>query len=151
VAPEVNQMSKGTEFVNNWLDAVNRGDLDMLVGMCQPDVELSNPDGVSRGAEGVRIMFKPIVDAFSERQSQVSNIVESGDTVVAEFVFSGKHTGPLASPQGAVPPTGKTISFPMIGIYQLRSGKLANSRGQYDRLAVVSQLGLLGAPTGAVS
>lgn len=150
MAPEVKQMSKGTEFVNRWLDAVNRGDLEALVGMCQADVELSNPDGVSRGVEGVRAMFAPLIGAFSERQSQVSNVVESGDTVVAEFVFSAKHTGPLATPQGEVPPTGKTIGFPMIGIYELRSGKLANSRGQWDRLAVVSQLGLLAAPAGAV-
>jgi len=142
-------MSKGTEFVNKWLDAVNRGDLETLVGMCQPDVELSNPDGIWRGAEGVRTMFKPLIDALSERGAQVTNIVESGDTVVAEFTVSGRHTGPLATPQGAVPPTGTTITLPMIGIFELREAKLINSRGQYDRLAFATQLGLLGAGAGA--
>ncbi len=142
-------MSKGTEFVNKWLDAVNRGDLDTLVGMCQPNVELSNPDGVWRGTEGVRTMFQPLIEAISDRGAQVTNVVESGDTVVAEFVVSGRHTGPLATPQGAVPPTGKTVRLPMIAIYELRDGKLINSRGQYDRLTLMSQLGLIGAPAPA--
>lgn len=142
-------MSKGTEFVNKWLDAINRGDLDALVAMCQPDVELSNPDGRWHGVSGVRNMFEPLTHALSERESQVTNVVESGDTVVAEFTVGGRHTGPLATPQGAVPPTGKIISFPMIGVFELRDGKLISSRGQYDRLAMATQLGLLGTPAPA--
>jgi len=139
-------MSKGTDFVNKWMDAVNRGDLDKLVGMCHADVEFSNPDGSFRGAEGVRALFKPVVDATSDRSVQITNLVESGDTVVVEFVFSLRHTGPLATPMGVVPATNKSGSVPMIGVYELREGKLAASRGQYDRLSIVSQLGLLGAP-----
>lgn len=29
-------------FVEQWLDAVARGDIDALVTMCTPDVEISN-------------------------------------------------------------------------------------------------------------
>jgi steroid delta-isomerase-like uncharacterized protein len=142
-------MSKGTEFVNTWLDAVNRGDLEALVGMCQPDVELSNPDGVFRGHEGVRAAFKPVIDATSERQSQVTNIVESGDAVVAEFIFRVKHTGPLATAMGVVPPTNKSGGIAIMAVYELRDGKLAASRGLYDRLDLMTQLGLVPAPATA--
>lgn len=142
-------MSKGTDFVNNWMDAVNRGDLQTLIDMCQPDVEFSNPDGSFRGAEGVVAAFKPVIDASSERTVQITNLVESGDTVVVEFVFGLRHTGPLATPMGVVPATNKIGSLPMIGVYELRDGKLARSRGQYDRLSIVTQLGLLGAPAEA--
>jgi len=140
-------MSQGTEFVNKWMNAVNRGDLETLVSMCNPDVELSNPDGSFRGAEGVRAAFKPVVDASSERDVKITNLVEIGDTLVVEFVFSLRHTGPLATPMGVVPATNKVGSVPMMAIYELRNGKLAGSRGQYDRLTIVTQLGLLGAPT----
>lgn len=142
-------MSKGAEFVNQWLDAVNRGDLDALVAMCQPDVKLSNPDGVFRGGEGVRAAFKPVIDATSERQSQVTNIVESGDTVVAEFIFRVKHTGPLATAMGVVPPTNKRGGLTIMAVYELRDGKLAASRGLYDRLDLMIQLGLVPAPAPA--
>ncbi|TME14562.1 MAG: hypothetical protein E6I63_12490 [Chloroflexi bacterium] len=53
--------------------------------------------------------------------------------------------GAVVTPQGTIPATGKTVSLPSIGIYELRDGKLAGSRGMYDRLDVMSQLGLLGA------
>ena len=46
-------MSKGTDFVNKWMDAVNRGDVDELVAMCQPDAVHTNVDGTFRGAQGV--------------------------------------------------------------------------------------------------
>lgn len=139
-------MTKGSEFVNKWMDAVNRGDLESLVAMCHPDAEHSNPNGIFRGSQGVRDLFKPIIDASSEREVQITNLVESGDSVVVEFVFRFKNTGTLAGPDGAIPATGKTVSLPSISIYELRDGKLAASRGMYDRLTLIGQLGLMGAP-----
>lgn len=133
-------MSTGTEFVKSWLEAATRGDVERLVGMCHADVELSNPDGTFRGAEGIRTNFKPFVEALSERTAEVRTIVEQGDTVVAEFVIGGRHTGPLVTQQGNVPPTGKTVSLPMIGIFELGDGKLAASRAQYDRMGLAAEL-----------
>lgn len=142
-------MSKGTEFANKWLDAATRGDLDALVSMCHPDVELSNPDGTFHGHEGVRATFKAITDAVSERECEVTNIIESGDSVVVEFIFRGKNTGPFVTSQSTLPATNKHASLPTIAVYDLRDGKLINSRGQYDRLTLLSQLGLIPAPVSA--
>jgi steroid delta-isomerase-like uncharacterized protein len=142
-------MSTGTEFVNNWMAAVNRGDLEALVDMCHPDAVHGSGGETFRGAQGVRDLFKPIIDASSEREVQINNVVESDGTVVVEFIFRFKNTGPFATPQGALPPTGRTVSLASIGIYELRDGKLAASRGMYDRLDVMTQLGLIGAPASA--
>ena len=67
----------------------------------------------------------------------------------AEFVIIGRHTGALATPGGAVLPTGKIVSLPMIGIFELRDGKLATTRGQFDRMTLAAQLGLLPDPAEA--
>jgi steroid delta-isomerase-like uncharacterized protein len=139
-------MSKGTDFVNKWMDAVKRGDVDTLVAMSQPDSVHVSPDGTFRGAQGVRDLFTPMMNAVSEREVQINNVVESGDTIVVEFVFRFRHTGPIVTPQATIPPTGKTASLSSIGVYELRDGKLAGSRGMYDRLAMITQLGLMGAP-----
>jgi steroid delta-isomerase-like uncharacterized protein len=140
-------MSKGTDFVNKWMDAVNRGDVDALVAMCQPDAVHTNVDGTFRGAQGVRDLFQPMFDAMSEREVHINHVIEAGDTIVVEFVFRSKNTGPILTPQGTIPPTGRTASLSSVGIYELRDGKLAGSRGMYDRLSLISQLGLMGAPT----
>ncbi len=142
-------MSKGTEFVNRWMDTVNRGDLEGLVNMCHPDAVHGNGGETYRGAQGVRDLFRPILDASSEREVQINNVVESRDTVVVEFVFRFKNTGALVSPQGTIPPTGKVVSLASIGVYELRDEELAGSRGMFDRLDLMTQLGLIGAPAPA--
>lgn len=139
-------MTKGTDFVNTWMDTVNRGDLEGLVAMCHPDAVHTSTDGTFRGPQGVRDLFKPIIDASSERQVEITNVVESGDTIVVEFIFRFRNTGAMVTPQGTIPATGKSASLSSIAIYELRNGKLAGSRGMYDRMSVLGQLGLMGAP-----
>jgi steroid delta-isomerase-like uncharacterized protein len=139
-------MSTGTEFVNSWMAAVNRGDLDALVGLCHPDAVHGSGGETYRGANGIRDLYKPIIDATSEREVQINNVVESGDSVVVEFVFRFKNTGALATPQRTIPPTGRAVSLASIAIYELRDGRLAGSRGMYDRLDLMTQLGLTGVP-----
>lgn len=140
-------MSTGTDFVNRWMDATNRGDMETLLAMCHKDVELSNPDGTFQGHEGVRALFQPYFDALSERAVDIRNIIDAGDTVVVEFVIRGRNTGPTATPQGVIPATNKTFALSSIGIYDLRNGKLANSRGQYDRMGMAIALGLIPQPS----
>ena len=139
-------MSKGTDFVNKWMDAVKRGDLEALVGMSHPDAVHLSLGETYRGAQGVRTLFKPIIDASSEREVQINHVTESGDTVVVEFDFRFKNTGPFVTPQGALPRTDKSVSLASIAVYELRDDKLAGSRGMFDRLDLMTQLGLLGQP-----
>lgn len=139
-------MSTGTDFIRNWFAAFNRADLEAMVAMCQPDVELSNSDGSYRGHDGVRAAFKPILDSGTEWDSRVNNVIDAGDTVVAEFVVRGRHTRPMVTSAGTIPPTNKMIELPSIGVYELRDGKLAASRGAYDRVTLLVQLGLMPAP-----
>jgi len=139
-------MSKGTEFIRQWFEAFNRGDLEAIVAMCHPDVDLSNSDGSYHGHDGVRAAFKPIIDSGSEWDTRVTNVVDAGDTVVAEFTLRGRHTRPLVTAQGTIPPTNKMIELPAIGVYELRGDKLAASRGQFDRITLMVQLGLMPAP-----
>jgi ketosteroid isomerase-like protein len=131
------------------MDAVIRADLDTVAEMCTPDCEFSNPDGVFRGREEVRALFKNITDALSERYVQVTSVLESGNTVIAEFIYGGNNTRPLVLPQLSLPPTNKPVRSTALGIYELRDGKVVVSRGYYDRLEIMAQLGLAQAPAPA--
>jgi steroid delta-isomerase-like uncharacterized protein len=142
-------MSKSTDFVNSWMAAVKRGDLEALVEMCHRDAVHGSGGTTYRGAQGVRDLFKPIIDSTSEREVQINNVIESGDTVVVEFVFRFKNTGAMVTPQATIPPTGRHVDLSSIGIYELRDDKLAGSRGMYDGLDLMTQLGLLPGPAAA--
>jgi steroid delta-isomerase-like uncharacterized protein len=139
-------MSKSTDFINSWMAAVNRGDVDALVDMCHQDAVHGSGRMTFRGAQGVRDLFKPIIDATSEREVLIHNVLESGESVVVEYVFRFKNTGALVTPHATIPPTGRQVNLASIAIYELRDGKLAGSRGIYDGLDLMTQLGLMGVP-----
>lgn len=139
-------MSKGSEFINRWMETVNRGDIEGLVEMCQPDVELANPEGTFHGPAGVRAAFEPVIAATSQRAVEIRSLIEDGDWLAVDFVFRFKNSGPPETPQGTTPATGRDVSLSSMGTYRLKDGKLAYSRGEYDRMGLLAQLGLLPAP-----
>ena len=62
----------------------------------------------------------------------------------------GTHTGIWRSPNGAeVPPTGKKLDFPFVGVFRVENGKISSIRLHYDQVEVLTQLGLMpGATSG---
>ena len=63
------------------------------------------------------------------------------------FVVSvgGTHHGPLATPAGNVPPTGKTITYEAAVLWTIDSDRLvAEERSYFDATGVAAQLGLTG-------
>jgi predicted ester cyclase len=55
----------------------------------------------------------------------------------------GTHTGPLASPQGMVPPTGRTLALRFCEIFEVEAGRIATHRTYYDQMEFAQQLGLI--------
>ena len=89
-----------------------------------------------------------IVRAFPDASIRVVSTVEAGDTIVTEGVYGGTHTGPLDSPQGTVPPTGRAIDLPFVDIFRVRDGKAVVHHLYFDQLTFMAQLGLMPQPAG---
>lgn len=70
-------------------------------------------------------------------------IFEDGDTAITEAVFTGRHTGPMATPDGAIPPTGNTVSFAFADFVRARDGVCVSHRIYWDNVALMAQLGAL--------
>jgi ketosteroid isomerase-like protein len=87
------------------------------------------------------------VKAFPDLTQEVTNLVDAGESAFAEVIARGTHTGPLETPDGDVPPTGRTIAVPFCVVVRARGGLLVDGREYYDSAALLSQLGLL---TGSV-
>ena len=81
--------------------------------------------------------------AMPDARIEGKTFVEQGETVAVEGIYSGTHTGPLASPQGAIPPTGKHLALPYLELFRIRGGKITEHRVYYDQMAFLGQLGLL--------
>jgi len=65
-----------------------------------------------------------------------------------EFIGRGTQTGPLATPGGAIPPTGRRVEIQFAQILTFRDGKIARARLYFDAAGMLQQLGLSAAPAG---
>lgn len=59
--------------------------------------------------------------------------------------MSGTNTGPLESPEGEMPATGRCITLPLVFILKVGSGGLVQQDHTYfDEASFLKQLGLTG-------
>jgi ketosteroid isomerase-like protein len=59
------------------------------------------------------------------------------------------HTGPFQTPQGEVPPTGRTVVIDAVDVVTATDGKISSWRVYFDQMGILRQLGLLPAPASA--
>jgi steroid delta-isomerase-like uncharacterized protein len=78
-------------------------------------------------------------DAFSDAKGELRNVAADteGGLGFIEFTFRGRHTGALAG----IPPTGRDVEVPMLGVYEIANGKIQRARLYYDMATLSRQLG----------
>ena len=81
--------------------------------------------------------------AFHDMHRELYNFYVVGDTVVVELALQGTHNGPLALPQGTVPPTGKRMDAPCCDVFRLKDGKIQSFNCYPSGTVILAQLGVL--------
>lgn len=79
--------------------------------------------------------------ALAEPVRELLAFSESGNTVAVAFRMSGRHVGPLPTPIGDYPPTGRTLTLPVIDILILRDGLIAEIHMAADLLGALAAAG----------
>ena len=103
--------------------------------------DLSSP---MHGREALLEYYKGMYKAFPDIKVDFSVVAFSSDTIVFEGVGSGTFTGPLATPEGEVAPTGNKVSFKGVFIAKISpDGLIAEDRSYSDNLAFMKQLGVI--------
>lgn len=96
---------------------------------------------VHRGHAGFREFLGAFTSAFPDIRIETKRQVAEGDRVVAEFEAHGTHDGPLMTPMGPIPPTGRKVVFHVCEVWDLRDGKLAGLRNYQDAASILRQIG----------
>lgn len=121
-------------------DHMTKGDLDSAAALFAEDVETVTPGGTFRDLAGFRALGEAFQTALSDMRHDVVRSWEVGDTVIVEAVFSGRHTGPMITPEGTIPATGNEVSFPYADFAQARDGKFVSHRIYWDNATLMAQL-----------
>lgn len=146
-------MGNFAELVRKGFEAANRGDLYQVMEMTAPDIEFWNLGRPPvRGRAEVRAELDRILRAFPDQKTTVRNMIESGESVVAEVTFSGTNLGPSHDLAGnEIPATGKRVAAEVCHVIRFEDGKLASYRVYGDTLMVLAQLGLIPSSAGATT
>ena len=103
--------------------------------------DLSSP---VHGREALLEYYKGFYKAMPDFKADLSVVAFSADTIVFEIVGGGTFTGPLATPEGEVAPTGKKVSFKAAFFAKISpDGLIAEDRSYFDNLAFMKQLGVI--------
>jgi len=127
-------------IARQYSDAWNRRDWDTFKGLLHAEYSYTGGDGVRQdGPEaglGVGQMF---ATAFPDGKIDVQRVHVAGDTAIVEFIGRGTHKGDLMG----IPPTGKSISIPVVDILEIRDGKIHTEREVMDFAHMMQQLGVI--------
>src|SRR6266498_5156723 len=132
------------QLLDGNIEGLNAKDIEGLLANQQPDAELVIPGGITlRGHEQVRQYTEALWAAFPDGSFSFAGQVLAEDAAAVELVFTGTHTGPLATPTGVIPPTGKRVTLHSASILRFRDGLIASEHAYLDQLEFMTQLGLM--------
>lgn len=129
-------------------DAFNTMEYDRCLAMSTDDVEvvLIPTNQTFHGKEGFRQFMMVWKNATPDGTVTVLNQVATDESVVNECTYHATHTGPLLSPAGEIPPTGKTLDLRFCEVWSVRGGKLASIHNYQDMATLLQQIGMMPGP-----
>jgi predicted ester cyclase len=102
----------------------------------------SDPQPV-KGREAYRKSAEEQHKTFPDIEYKIPNIMAKSSTVAVELVVSSTFKGPLRTPQGAIPPTGRRVELRLASFNRVNpKGLIAETHLYFDSGAARQQLGL---------
>ncbi|HET8629520.1 MAG TPA: ester cyclase [Thermomicrobiales bacterium] len=126
-------------------DAYNARDFDRAAELTAPDAEWVNvaTGQTFRGPEGARQFLAGWAGAFPDSTVETTYALGGERGATLEFVGRGTQTGPLPSPAGDIPPTGRRVEVPFCQVLEIEGGKVRRARLYFDALGMMQQLGVI--------
>jgi hypothetical protein len=118
-------------------DAFNRGDIDTVMDLMDPNIEWQEPDveglplrGTHHGPEDIaNNVFGATVENWDDFQAVPEEFLDAGDRVIVLGHFQGRRKA-----------TGKTLDAPFVNVWTLRDGKLVHHRNYPDTAKILQSL-----------
>jgi hypothetical protein len=123
--------------------ALASGDPAAIAALYTEDAILHEGSQVARGREAIEESYAGLLRAFPDANPEFWNIMSCGEYFIYEGINRGTHSGPLATPEGEIPPTGRKIEVRFAFIAEMSpEGLIQEDRTYFDSALMMQQLGL---------
>jgi ketosteroid isomerase-like protein len=129
-------VSSNLDVVRAGFAAYNAGDVDGLLAVCDPEVELVPLSSLLTGApyrghQGVRDYLDAITEDWSKHAVELDRLIEAGDEVVLRGRFQARGRS-----------SGVDLDAPAAWVVSLRDGRVVRLRAYTDPQAALEAVGL---------
>lgn len=143
-------MSETRDLAEMHYAAFNDREFSTAPQIYSPDVVTIEPAaGQMEGIDALLAHTHAFTTGFPDARLEVSTIVDDGRRVVMEGHFVGTNTGPLLTPAGELPPTGRPLRLPYCDVWESEAGRITKHQVYYDQMTFLGQLGLVPQPAEA--
>src|SRR5919112_391397 len=120
------------QLVDRHYAEINTADFSDVTELFSADVVTHVPEGPLTGIEPFVAYGRTFLRAFPDGRIHVDRYLESGDLGVVEGRFTGTNTGPLQTPAGELPPTGRAMVLPFADVFRIADGRIIAHGVYYD-------------------
>ena len=131
------------------MKAFNEKDVERVRELSADDYEFVDFASGERytGRDGSAEQAQTWFSAFPDLEIEIENHIDAGEWQVVEARARGTNTGPLATPAGELPATGRGVDIPFCTVVRVRGGEAFSVHDYYDAAAMMMQLGLMPDPS----
>ena len=143
MATEVLTTDEIVKLARKQIDAFNTGDWEQLRAMLASDAlyaELGTQRKID-GPDKIVELFRGWKTAFPDAVGTVTSAVASDNKAALELTWKGTQTGPLATPEGTIPASGKRQETPAACFFTFEGDKIKESRHYFDSMTLLKQIG----------
>lgn len=147
VAPEI--LDGRIQLVEEHVRAENAHDMEKIMTTFGEQARYEDQpwDEDHKGRGAVKAYYTALLAAMPDLYIDVERRHVTQDHVILEVTITGTHRGAWRG----LPATGRSVRFPLCGIFTFDDvGKLASERIYYDRAAILAQIGLFHEPSNAL-
>jgi steroid delta-isomerase-like uncharacterized protein len=127
------------QVVQRYWDAKwNRRDPVVIAELVSPKIHYHGPAVSASSSEEYLQIYESLLSALADTSVTVEDLINEGDKIVSRVVLRGVHSGSLLG----LPATGRAFVFPIVTIFRIGDGRIAEEYQMYDGLDLLNQLGL---------
>ena len=127
-------------YFHDVLDGRRFGLVDQLF---DADCVIHRPEGTVNGVANMRAFLERGLATFAKFETEVHDLVESGDRVVVQITHRALGAGVFRSRLGDYNLKGKSVTWDAIAILRLTNGKIAEEWVSLDELGILLSAGVL--------
>jgi steroid delta-isomerase-like uncharacterized protein len=127
------------------VEAFNRNDAGAFAALYAADAVVHDPlyPQPLRGRAAIEQDVVDVRRALPDARFALRAVLEAEDMAAGEYSLSGTHDGPLATPEGEIPASGKTLNTDGAVFSRFNAqGEIVEERRYYDVAGMLAQLGL---------